>query len=371
MVLFFTAGGLGFLVPFIFSIISLVHQSRELKAAEPQQKILEPANEVQQALSAVRNTLWGETTPEIKAKVERLESTLGVLRPRLARLGSSTYHTVFSTATKYLPDAANAYVHITRDARSTEVVDGTKTATEVFCEQLDIMNTELKKALDEATKVDATDLVVHGRFLEEKYGKAEPVVEDVPEITAEAALESKIRSSFSVPDAVSGSRRVEIDSETITMRSWAGSAVAHYGTPEARYYAPGELPSEPKPFEPIPEGTYPVEVVDAQARTTAGGRQAFRLKLVVTYGQFAGHTLWKNLVIGETAQSVAVFLRQVEALGIETSVNTLLALRGGHGSEMFLGRFALARVQVDEYNGRVFNSVSMLTPFPSLDKVEA
>lgn len=394
------AGELAFLGSFALGIYLHVVLPRRLeKAALVQKETPTPEDEVRQALASVQSTLWGHSTPEIKAKMARLESTFGILRPRLGKLGSSTYHTVVSTATTYLPDAAKAYVYITRDARNTELVDGKKTATELFCEQLDIMNAELKKALDEATKVDATDLIVHGRFLEGKYGKAEPVLEDVSKVeadgkvghlTAGSITSSKIAMSTRGDRMVldeNGFRRYRSqdhrDCEEIVVRSASGEVESRYcskpdhedfekelvralgaGEPDfgiARYHAPGELPDVPKPFKPIPEGTYPVAVVDAEAWVSKGGNPGFRLELVVTSGNFAGRRLRKTLVVPHSEQGMRMFDRQVAALGARCDLQTVGRMRNAEARSMFLGRFAYAPVRIDDYNGRVFNSVAFLT----------
>lgn len=352
MFFLFLVGAIAFLVPTAFAVVPMIRESRAKREALPASEA-SPVEELRQAVASVRVSLSGERAPDVRAKVERLERHMGILRPRLSQLGASTYHTVVSTGTKYLPDAVNAYLRIPRESRDTVVVDGQKTAGQLLCEQLDIMNEELKKILDEAQKVDATDLIVHGRFLEGKYGKAEPVKEDVP---------PKSDGTYKAQD--------HRDCEEIEVRSLSGEVTARYCTgahyeivvPEARYRAPGELPDVPKISESIPTGTYPVEVVDAGTWESKGGNPGFRLELVVSSGQFAGRKLWKTLVVPRTEQGVRMFERQVAALGARCDLESVRWVGNAGALSMFLGRRANALVRVDDYNGRMFNSVDFLTP---------
>ncbi len=101
--------------------------------------------------------------------------------------------------------------------------------------------------------------------------------------------------------------------------------------------------------------------MNAETWASKRGYPGFRLKLVVASGQFAGRRLWKTLVIPRSEQGTLMFERQVAALGARCDLQAARWMGDAGALSMFLGRRANALVRVDDYNGRVFNSVDFLT----------
>jgi hypothetical protein len=330
------------------------------KASEaPSVKLLESARSVYRTLQGYGNL------PEVRAKVGRLVKKIEEIEPKLAQLGSSTHHTVFATGTQYLPDAVNAFLRLPVDARSTETVDGQKTAKDLLCEQLDIMNAELDRVLTESRKIDATELVVHGRFLEEKYGKAEPVVEDVSE-ESEGPF-AKIQTGVITAERIypEPAWHTELDSEAITVRAGDGSIVAQYEVPKAAWVLQAQPPTPLKRVADtvLPTHQYDVRVTDAEVQVARSGNRGLRLTLVVTHGTFKGRRLWKTVFEGQSSFGTRFFNQQMTELGVEDG-HTLLKYAGPRALQnMFVGRRLVATVKTAEWKGRTVNSVTYLTEY--------
>ena len=94
--------------------------------------------------------------------------------PRLETLGpgSAQAYNVMATATNYLPDAIGGYVRLPRQWADSRPVDRGKTSLMVLIDQLDLLGATMDKVFDAVCREDAQALVVHGRFLEEKFGGA-------------------------------------------------------------------------------------------------------------------------------------------------------------------------------------------------------
>ena len=134
------------------------------------------------------------TAADLLASVERVEQTAreakvpalvlsrllrvtGIVRetiPRLDRVGVSSLqgYSVMATATDYLPEALGGYLRLPRHWADTRPVDRGKTPLMILVDQLDLLAATMDKVFDAINRADAEALVVHGRFLQEKFGHA-------------------------------------------------------------------------------------------------------------------------------------------------------------------------------------------------------
>ena len=134
------------------------------------------------------------TASDLLASVERVEQTAreakvpalvlsrllrvtGIVRetiPRLDRVGVSSLqgYSVMATATDYLPEALGGYLRLPRHWADTRPVDRGKTPLMILVDQLDLLAATMDKVFDAINRADAEALVVHGRFLQEKFGHA-------------------------------------------------------------------------------------------------------------------------------------------------------------------------------------------------------
>ena len=107
----------------------------------------------------------------------RLLRVTGVVRqtvPRLDRLGAGSpqAYNVMATATDYLPEAIGGYLRLPREWADSRPVDRGKTSLMILVDQLDLLGSTMDKVFDAINRADANALVVHGRFLQEKFGQA-------------------------------------------------------------------------------------------------------------------------------------------------------------------------------------------------------
>lgn len=109
--------------------------------------------------------------------LSRLLRVTGIVRetiPRLDRVGTSSLqgYSVMATATDYLPEALGGYLRLPRHWADTRPVDRGKTSLMILVDQLDLLAATMDKVFDAINRADAEALVVHGRFLQEKFGHA-------------------------------------------------------------------------------------------------------------------------------------------------------------------------------------------------------
>lgn len=129
--------------------------------------------DVRAALDEVAQTLISRNAPPVvRARVQRIDRTIRGTLPRLRDIGLGSYDgfSVMQTATDYLPEALDAYLRLPREWADTRPIEGYKTALMVLIEQLDLLAATMDKIFDAANRADAQALIVHGRFLEAKFG---------------------------------------------------------------------------------------------------------------------------------------------------------------------------------------------------------
>ena len=116
----------------------------------------------------------GKVRPEVLARLRRVTKTVRETIPRMDRLGGGStqaYH-VMATATDYLPEAIGGYLRLPREWADSRPVDRGKTPLMILVDQLDLLGRTMDRVFDAINRADAEALVVHGRFLQEKFGHA-------------------------------------------------------------------------------------------------------------------------------------------------------------------------------------------------------
>ncbi|MEI2827183.1 MAG: hypothetical protein V9F04_12825 [Dermatophilaceae bacterium] len=110
----------------------------------------------------------------VMARLRRVTETVRQTVPRLDRVGQGSYqgYSVMATATDYLPEAIGGYLRLPRQWADTRPVDRGKTSLMILVDQLDLLGATMEKVFDAINRADAEALVVHGRFLQEKFGHA-------------------------------------------------------------------------------------------------------------------------------------------------------------------------------------------------------
>jgi hypothetical protein len=132
------------------------------------QELLDAVGHIEQQARA------GKVPAMVQSRLGRVARTVRDTVPRLDTLGqgSPQAYNVMATATNYLPDAIGGYLRLPRQWADSRPVDRGKTPLMILVDQLDLLGATMDKVFDAVCRADAEALVVHGRFLEEKFGSA-------------------------------------------------------------------------------------------------------------------------------------------------------------------------------------------------------
>ncbi|HET9648965.1 MAG TPA: hypothetical protein VFP34_12165 [Microlunatus sp.] len=127
------------------------------------------------ALDRTEAMVSGGVVPAlVVSRVKRITDIVRQTLPRLRNLGlgSPEAYSVMATATDYLPEAVGAYLRLPRQWADTRPIENGKTSLMLLTDQLDLLGGTMDKILDAAVRMDAQALIVHGRFLQAKFGPA-------------------------------------------------------------------------------------------------------------------------------------------------------------------------------------------------------
>jgi len=116
------------------------------------------------------------------ARVQRITKRLRETLPRMSNAGltSVDQYSLIATATSYLPQTVGSYVRLPRDWADTRPVDSGRSSLLVLIDQLDLLAETVDKIYDAVLAKDAEALVVHGRFLAEKFAPGRMALKPVP-----------------------------------------------------------------------------------------------------------------------------------------------------------------------------------------------
>ena len=138
-----------------------------MPAAPTEQDVLAALNRVNAMLRE------GNAPPVVISRAVRIARDIHETLPRIRNLGlgSMEAYSVVATATSYLPEAVAGYLRLPRDWADTRPIDGYKTSLMVLVDQLELLGSTMDKVLDAANRADAQALLLHGKFLEAKFGQ--------------------------------------------------------------------------------------------------------------------------------------------------------------------------------------------------------
>ncbi|WP_323097650.1 hypothetical protein [Intrasporangium sp. YIM S08009] len=116
----------------------------------------------------------GRVPGVVLSRLLRVTRVVRETLPRLDQLGlgSAQGFSVMATATDYLPVAIGNYLRLPRDWADTRPIAGGKSSVMLLVDQLDLLGTTMDKVADAVNRADAEAIIVHGQFLEEKFGRA-------------------------------------------------------------------------------------------------------------------------------------------------------------------------------------------------------
>jgi phage shock protein PspC (stress-responsive transcriptional regulator)/regulator of sigma D len=133
---------------------------------QPQAKALS----LEESLEGLVKRLEGKVAPDIVERVSSIRASILLVWPQLAALnpGQDAY-TVRQTALEYLPEALENYLSLPARFAETQLLSNGKTAKASLLEQLDLLDQTMKKMLVDVFQKDTDALLIHGRFLKEKF----------------------------------------------------------------------------------------------------------------------------------------------------------------------------------------------------------
>lgn len=132
----------------------------------------DPMRDVRRSLQKLEEQVDASTlSDEALEKIHNISVTIQALLPQLLRSNRGDYnvYNVRQTALEYLPDAVNKYLDLPADFAQNHVLSNGKTAYQTFIEQLNLLEDTVRSLMTSAYQDDANGLMVHGRFLAEKF----------------------------------------------------------------------------------------------------------------------------------------------------------------------------------------------------------
>jgi hypothetical protein len=156
------------LVPALYAIGVLAAPPRRehVDAAVPDRR------DVRRSLRETQRRSSHRVPRRIARKINKLSVMIEHLMPRVDTLGpgSQTRFVVVQCATDYLPTAVQSYLDLPRKYADHHVVADGNTPLQLLGAQLDLLQQQLDEIAGELNRTDSDKLVVHGRFLADKFG---------------------------------------------------------------------------------------------------------------------------------------------------------------------------------------------------------
>lgn len=133
------------------------------------------ADEIRHELETLMRTVRTRLSPDIVEKVERIRTSILEILPYIQDL-SSADHNIFiirQTALDYLPETIQNYLNLPPAFATMHSMKDGKTARQILLEQLDVLDQQMQEIAVDFHSNNTQSLLVHGRFLEEKFSKAD------------------------------------------------------------------------------------------------------------------------------------------------------------------------------------------------------
>jgi phage shock protein PspC (stress-responsive transcriptional regulator) len=132
----------------------------------------DPVDEIERTLDALIQRVNSRLPSDIVQKVVSIRASIQSLLPQLAHMGAGMTQEAYNvrqTATEYLPDALEKYLALPEGFAETHVLSNGKTAKATLLEQLELLDGTMKDLIGDLYQEDADALLIHGRFLKEKF----------------------------------------------------------------------------------------------------------------------------------------------------------------------------------------------------------
>ncbi|MFZ7087151.1 hypothetical protein [Curtobacterium sp. RRHDQ10] len=127
-----------------------------------------PDADVAGGLATLVATAQARLPPDAAATVQRIGAMLTDALPRVAGSGEAEV-VVRRTATSYLPDTLRAFTALPADWAATHRLANGSTPAEALRDQLGALEAAATRMRDAAVGRDATEVLVNGRFLDDRF----------------------------------------------------------------------------------------------------------------------------------------------------------------------------------------------------------
>jgi len=133
------------------------------------------AENIREALENLIDRVRRKVPKEILVKVENIKEAIFTVLPKLDALtgGEQSAYIVRQTALEFLPEALHNYLNLPPAYANVHPLKDGKTAKTLLLEQLDLLSKTMEQMVEDAHRNDAEKLLVHGRFLEERFRKVD------------------------------------------------------------------------------------------------------------------------------------------------------------------------------------------------------
>ncbi|UCH26001.1 MAG: PspC domain-containing protein [Trueperaceae bacterium] len=131
-----------------------------------------PVDDMNRTLDELVERIRGKVSEDIFKKVTNIRAAIVSVLPQIAELGAGTTQEAYNvkqTALEYLPDALDKYLSLPDGFAETTTLSNGKTAKETLLEQLELLEETMKNIVGDVYEEDAQALLIHGRFLKEKF----------------------------------------------------------------------------------------------------------------------------------------------------------------------------------------------------------
>jgi hypothetical protein len=131
------------------------------------------AEEVQAELENLLRSIQNKVPKDILDKVSSIKTSIVSILPTIIDVNSGDYniYVIRQTALEYLPEALQNYLNLPPAYANLHPVKNGKTARQLLADQLDLLDQKMKEVVDDLHRNDTQQLLIHGRFLEEKFRK--------------------------------------------------------------------------------------------------------------------------------------------------------------------------------------------------------
>ncbi len=133
------------------------------------------ADEIRAELNNLVKTIKNKVPADILVKVEHIRDSVLDILPYIVDFNSSDHHIfiIRQTVLDYLPEALQNYLNLPRAFATLHPVKDGKTAKQILTEQLDLLDHQLQQVAADLSSNNAQALLIHGRFLEDKFSNAD------------------------------------------------------------------------------------------------------------------------------------------------------------------------------------------------------